>query len=72
MENRKDLILKKRLIDIDNHDLAMCGFPDSAGSFLVAAIEDRLKLNWNEVKNEMTLKEFSDLYNLFKQNKING
>ena len=57
----KTEILNKLLKNVDNHDLAMIGLPDSVGSFLMAYIEDVLKLDWNEVKQSMTLQDFIDL-----------
>lgn len=59
----KTTILNKCLDDIDNHDLAMVGLPDSVGSFLMAYLEDVLKLKWDEVKKSMTLQDFVDLKN---------
>ena len=55
-------MLDKKLKDVNNHDLWLCGLPDSVGSFLNNYIEENINKNVDEVKNKMTLGEFVKLY----------
>ncbi len=60
----------KLLKDVNNQDLAMAGLPDSYGSFLVAYIEDVLKLDFKDIKDTMTLNEFKTIFRTYGQLKV--